>query len=125
MLSEPGRCPSDVRCRRRSGPMFARPRDGRATAEFSGQLGEDLRLEMDIEGLTEATGRPDHSRRSVTLSVEQPFIFHQGVLTLGGGLSVPEVPADDQQRHCSGSVPEQLVQDGIAGGRPDRHASDG
>lgn len=56
-----------------------------ATAEFSGQSGEDLRLEMDIEGLTETIGAAgSFPAISATLSVEQPFIFHQGVLTLGG-----------------------------------------
>ncbi len=54
------------------------------TATFSAQSGEDLRLEMDIQGTTESIGDagsfPDISN---TLSVEQPYIFHHGVLSVG------------------------------------------
>lgn len=54
------------------------------TWTLSGNSGEDLRLEIDWEGKTLTVGLasafPD---LAATLSVEQPYIFHQGVLTLG------------------------------------------
>lgn len=53
-------------------------------ADLSGRSGEDLRLEMDVEGKTETIAAAGtFPSISSSLSIMQPFIFYQGVLTLG------------------------------------------
>jgi len=55
-----------------------------ASADLSGRSGEDLRLEMDLEGTTETLAAAgSFPSIASSLSVLQPYIFHQGVYQIG------------------------------------------
>ncbi len=53
------------------------------SARFRSSAGQNLRLEMDVQGKTEATGNAgSFPAISASLSSLQPYIMHQGVITL-------------------------------------------